>query len=60
MNVSAKITNKYVALNNKGVKLLQITLKESINLNFGDTLVLNPQTPNLVRIKKAELPVYGC
>ena len=53
MLIPAKITNKYVVIKEKAVRTLEIAVKGSLELNIGDSIMLNPQNPSVLEIKRA-------
>ena len=52
MLVPVKITNEYVKIKDKAVKTMQIAIKGSVELGPGDFIVLNPQNPKMIEIKR--------
>lgn len=55
MQVPIKIKHQYTPINGEAVKLLQIVVNQSMELNFGDSIVINPKNPTFLEIRKATL-----
>ena len=60
MLVPVKITNQYIKIKDKAVKTVQIAIRGSIQLGPSDSIVLNPQNPNFIEVKRfpSLSPVY--
>lgn len=55
MTTPVKITNKYITLKNRAVRTIQITVKDMLELQAGDTLILNAAFPERIEIKKGRI-----
>ncbi len=55
MDVPIKIKHQYTPVNGEAVKLLEIVVNQSMELNFGDSIVINPKNPTILTIHKAQL-----
>jgi hypothetical protein len=52
MTVPAQITSKYEVIRRKAVKTIHISIKGIMELGPGDYLVLNPQNPSIVEVRR--------